>query len=286
MLAPSLKHSQNFLNNPRLVARLLDLTTLNAADVVYEIGPGKGILTAQLAQRCRQVVAVEKDLRLYESLRSRFAGAPQVDLRHGDFLAFPLPCRGYKVFANIPFDQTAAIVQKLTAAETTPQAAYLVMQREAAERYLGQPGETLRSVLLKPWFDLEILYHFQRSDFSPRPAVDAVLLGLQKRPAPLVARADRRMFRDFVVACFTARQPDLAATLRRIFTHRQLAGARRLLPAGALPSQVSAGDWLRLFQLFKEGASETGLVRILGSERRLTRQQGKLEKIHRTRARR
>lgn len=62
MLASSLHNSQNFLHNARLVAHLLDLTSLNALDTVYEIGPGKGKITELLACRCKRVIAIEKDI--------------------------------------------------------------------------------------------------------------------------------------------------------------------------------------------------------------------------------
>ncbi len=283
MLATSLRNSQNFLHNARLVERLLGLTSIDALDTVYEIGPGKGQITAQLARRCKRVIAVEKDERLYALLKRKFAADARVDIRHGDFLAYPLPRAGYKVFANIPFDQTAAILQKLSASASAPQAAYLIVQKEAAGRFMGEPVETLRSVLLKPWFDLRILHAFQRADFVPCPSVDAVLLGMQKRKRPLVSEAGRRLFRDFVVYAFTTRQPDLPSTLKRIFTYPQMLRLRRVLPAGALPSQISIEGWLDLFHIFQEGAAEQGKARILGSERRLARQQGKLSKMRRTR---
>src|SRR5262245_61887156 len=111
----SVLYSQNFLRNPALVASLLDKCDIGVGDVVYEIGPGKGILTEQLALRCKQVVAIEKDPHLTELLWRRFAAWPQVTIHHGDFLAYLLPFhRPYKVVANIPFNITAGIVDRLT----------------------------------------------------------------------------------------------------------------------------------------------------------------------------
>lgn len=283
MYISSLRNSQNFLHSSRLVKQLLALTSLGAPDIVYEIGPGQGIITAQLARRCKRVIAVEKDERLYARLKSHFASNARVDIRLGDFLASPLPRTDYKVFSNIPFDHTAAILNKLSAPTTDPQAAYLVVQKEAAGRFLGEPNETLRSVLLKPWFDLRILHTFNRIDFVPSPSVDAVLLGMQKRAQPLIRAPVDRLFRDFVVYAFTACQPDLASALKRIFPYSQMARIRRAIPAHALPSQISLEGWLDLFGLFVGSATPQGRARILGSERRLAQQQAKLEKAHRTR---
>jgi len=70
----SVRYSQNFLHDRRLVGRLLARSSIGPDDVVYEIGPGRGIITEALAARCRRVVAVEKDPLLAARLQRRFAG--------------------------------------------------------------------------------------------------------------------------------------------------------------------------------------------------------------------
>src|SRR5947199_4929505 len=112
----SIFYAQHFLKNPYLVASLLDRCSMGHDDVVYEIGPGKGIITEQLALRCKQVVAIEKDPHLVVRLQQIFVGRPNVTLHSGDFLHYPLPHQPYKVVANIPFNITAAIVTGLTTA--------------------------------------------------------------------------------------------------------------------------------------------------------------------------
>lgn len=228
--SPSILYSQTFLRDPALAASLLDKCDIGACDAVYEMGPGKGILTAQLALRCKQVVAIEKDPRLAELLRRRFGSWPHVTIHQGDFLEYPLPHhQPYKVVANIPFNVTAAIVKKLTLAECPPVDAYLAMQREAAEALLGVPRESLRSLLLKPWFEVEVVHRFRRSDFVPMPRVDVVMLRLRKRGPPLVSSRERRCFRDFAVYVFTSGRPTLFSTLTNIFTRQQLRHLRRAL---------------------------------------------------------
>jgi 23S rRNA (adenine-N6)-dimethyltransferase len=112
----SVSYSQTFLTNPQLVDHLLDRSSIGSDDVVYEIGPGDGLITARLARRCRRVVAVEIDPDLAGQLCRRFAGLPHVTIRNEDFLQTRLPMTAYKVFANIPFNITAAIVTKLITA--------------------------------------------------------------------------------------------------------------------------------------------------------------------------
>ena len=123
----SVLYSQNFLRSGRLVERLLDRSGIGAADLVVEVGPGTGVITARLAEQCRQVLAVELDPILAEGLRRRFAGVGNVAVFAVNFLDFPLPITGYKVFANPPFNATAATVAKITGDAGAADEAHLVM---------------------------------------------------------------------------------------------------------------------------------------------------------------
>jgi 23S rRNA (adenine-N6)-dimethyltransferase len=282
----SVLYSQNFLKDPCLVASLLHRLDIGSDDVVYEIGPGKGIITEQLALRYKQVVAIEKDPRLSALLLQKFADRPNVTIHSGDFLHYSLPCKPYKVFANIPFNITTAIVTRLTAAEYPPEDAYLTMQKEAAEMFLGKPHELLRTILLKPWFEMEIIHRFKRQDFIPAPRVDVVMLRLRKRGPPLVHSADRQYFRDFVVHIFTNRQPKLGTTLKSIFTRQQLKYVKRELgfDLDVTPTSIPFEQWLNLFGYFKTLGNEWAMQVISGSEKCLIQQQTRLQKIHRTRS--
>lgn len=111
--------SQNFLTSRVVIERLLAKTTIGPLDHVVEIGPGKGHSTAGLIERSGKVSAVELDGRLFEALRTKFAGIEKLRLYRGDFMSWQLPAAGvYKVFANIPFLCTTAIIKKLAGCGT------------------------------------------------------------------------------------------------------------------------------------------------------------------------
>jgi 16S rRNA A1518/A1519 N6-dimethyltransferase RsmA/KsgA/DIM1 with predicted DNA glycosylase/AP lyase activity len=284
-IQPSIFYSQNYLKDECLVAALLEKSSLGCDDLVYEIGPGKGVLTGQLAHICKRVIAIEKDPRLAAWLKQKFAWQPGVTIREGDFLVDRLPACPYKVFANIPFNITSAIVTRLTTAAHLPEDAYLIMQKEAGHMYLGKPDEILRSVLFKPWFAVEILHRFRRRDFVPEPRVDVVMLRLHKRGPPLVRHKNRQLFRDFVVYGFTSWAPTLRVAFKGIFSRQQLKHVQTGLEINlnATPTSLQFEQWLNLFNFFIEVGSKASLRTISGSEKRLIRQQKRLHKIHRTR---
>ena len=278
-------HTQNFLRHPALARALIDRAQLTAADLVYEIGAGTGTITAALAERCRAVIANEIDGPLCEALRRRFADQPNVHVRCGDFLGEPLPRDRYKVFANPPFDITAAIVTRLAGAAQQPEDTFLVVQREAAARYSGMPHETLASLLLKPFFTPSLVHEFRREDFVPTPTVEVVMLRLRKRGPPLISGADAQAYRDLVVTGLTAWTPTLGAALGQVFGPRP---ASRVIRAVGLdpalrPSAVPFSMWLDLFAAFR-GMPDVLQSRVAGAEARLRRQQAHLQKQHRTRA--
>ncbi len=267
--------SQTFLHDRRLVASLLDRSSIGAADLVLEIGPGKGIITEELARRCRRVVAVEKDPHLVHVLRRTLGHLGNLAVYQGDFLDFPLPRRRYKVFSNIPFSRTSAIVARLTSGSAAPLDAYLVTQREAADMFLGVPASSLSSVLLRTRFDLTIVHQFRRQDFVPPPRVDVVLLRFTQRGPPGIARSDAQLFRDFVVYGFTAWRRCLGETFGDAFgcwRFRRVA-CRVGLDPSVTPSRVAFDQWCALFQHLSEESYCTMKGIVSGSEWRLRRQQ-------------
>jgi 23S rRNA (adenine-N6)-dimethyltransferase len=281
----SVRYAQNFLTSRPLVERLLDQAHISPDDLVLEIGPGKGIFTEQLARRCREVVAVEKDPILARQLERRFADNAQITVWAGDFLEAALPAVPYKVFASLPFNTTAAIVTRLISAPRPPEDSYLIVQREAAEKFAGQPRESLYAVLLKPWFEPTTVYRFRRADFDPVPGVDVVMLRLRKRGPPLLTAEVSRRFRDFVVHGFTNWQPSVGHGLRAFFEPIQLRHLRRrfggLLDLG--PADVPFEGWLGLFNCWECLGRLDTRARISGAEQRLRAQQARLPKRHRSR---
>lgn len=280
----NLWRTQNFLRDPRLIARLVAMTAITHRDVVYDLGAGSGALTAAVAHRAGRVIAIEKDDTLAAHLRRRFRDQPHVVVRKADILLYPFPHSGYVVLANPPFDITAELVRRLTSAHVPPHDAYLVLQREAAQRFIGRPRTTLAAVLIAPWFSLTVLHRFKRTDFNPAPSVDAVFVQLHKRGPPLVPENEAQLYRDLVAAGFAAWRASIGEALARAVGSRaaaRLITASRLAPK-AKPSEISLSGWMRLFEHFAM-APDIVQQRVAGSEARLRRQQRRIAKTHRTR---
>lgn len=245
--------AQNFLRNPGLVRRLLAKSTIGPDDIVYEIGPGGGIITNELARLAKKVVAIEKDRALARRLEERYRLAANVEIVAGDFLHYRIEDREYKIFASIPYNLTARIMRRLIHSRPAPRDAFLIMQKEAAKKFAGRPRETLFSLLAKPFFDLRIVYQLKRTDFQPVPYVDSVMLHICRCHEPLIANSDVDLYRDFVRFVFRQWKPHLRSAFKNVFSYNEWKRMSRELDFSldATPTELSFTQWLGLFERLK-----------------------------------
>ncbi len=247
--------AQNFLRSPQLVRRLVGMSTIGPCDTVYEIGPGNGIITAALASVAKHVIAIEKDPELVRRLRERFRVFDNVEIVEQDCLAYLFQSKAvpYKIFANIPYNITARVLRRIVYAHPDLVEGYLVLQKEAARKYSGLPIETLCSILAKPFVEFQILARLRRTDFSPVPNVDSVLLQIKRRRRPLIEREDAALYREFVEYGFGRWKPNLRLAFKNVFTYKQWKRLSRDLdiPLDAKPTELTFEQWLGLFRGFR-----------------------------------
>lgn len=247
----NLTNSQNFITNPRLLQRIVNMSSITKKDTVWEIGTGKGHLTQALCSKCGFLYSVEIDRKLLEKARERLASQTNLKLICGDFLKQSLPAKeAYKVFANIPYFITTQILNKLTGAPNPPTDMWLIMEKGAAKRFLGIPKETKKSLLLKVNWDIKILYHFDRHDFHPVPGVDSVLLYLARKPVPDLTKKELASFERFIdrsLRCgFTGNAGLL--TKKQVSTALKLANLPPIPPSG----EILYIQWLCLFRCYRK----------------------------------
>jgi 23S rRNA (adenine-N6)-dimethyltransferase len=277
-------YSQNFLHSRALVASLVEASSIGRHDLVIEIGPGRGIITEALATRSGHVLAIEKDPHHAAFMRRRFMGRVNVTIFACDFLAFPLPESPFKVFANIPYRITTAIVAKLTSGLAPPLDTYLIVQREAAERFAGMGEATMLSMSMQPWFHTVIEHVFRRQDFTPRPSVDSVLFRLQLRENPLLPWEARCQFRQLVEAGFSAWQPTVRQAMRTLLPRAAASNVDRRLGARLCvkPSQSTISEWIDLYTVLADLDDDRVWCAFRSASERLRKQQAQLDRPQRT----
>lgn len=231
-------YSQYFLRSPQLIKELVGHTTIKRSDTVYDIGAGSGIISSVLSERAGEVIAIEVEPRMADKLRENMRDYPNVTVIEQDFITMTLPSTPYKIFSNIPFHLSSPIVRKITEAINPPEATYLIVQKQFGYKLVPSPDRFTAqlAILIGPLFEARIRRRLQKSDYTPSPNVDTVLLELLRRPTSLVPLDLMPAYREFVTGCFST--PKIFARVPRSAVN---------LPVDIKPSQMSLDQWILLF---------------------------------------
>jgi 16S rRNA A1518/A1519 N6-dimethyltransferase RsmA/KsgA/DIM1 with predicted DNA glycosylase/AP lyase activity len=250
---PSRHLSQNFITNPSLAKKLVSLANIHKSDNVLEIGSGQGILTAELVLRCGQLTAIEIDPNLANSLEHKLSHKPNLQVINQDFLSTQLPTSNYKVFANIPFYITADILRRLLFNQTPPTECYLVMQKEAYQKFAATPYSTKVSVLLYPFFCFQQIWQFKKSDFTPKATVETVMVKITKRSTPLISSSEEIHYKQFISYAFGKWKQNLKITFKDFFTYKQWKrlAKEQNFNIKATASQITSSQWLSIYKFFQ-----------------------------------
>ena len=215
---------QNFLIDPRVCPRMAAESGAAECAGAIEVGPGLGVLTYELAQVAKKVVAIELDQRLFPVLGETLADCPNVELVQGDVLKLDLHALIQEKFdgqevcvcANLPYYITSPVILRLLE-EGLPLTSITVMvQKEAAQRLCAAPGERecgAVSVAVHYRSQPKLLFQVGRGSFLPPPKVDSAVLRLDLRQEPPVSVADEDWFFRVSRAAFAQRRKTAANSL-------------------------------------------------------------------------
>ena len=214
-VAPKKQLGQHFLVDENILGVIGRLAELGEDDVVLEIGPGLGVLTAYLADRVSQVYAVELDTSLGLQLTERLAGRPNVQLRFGDALKLDLAEAApgaTKLVANLPYNVATPLVAESLDLLPGIELWTVMVQREVADRFFAKPSTKAYgavSVLVQLVSERTGFHPVSASVFRPRPNVDSSLVAFRRTGLP----PDFRRVKRVVEGSFAHRRKRLANSL-------------------------------------------------------------------------
>jgi 16S rRNA (adenine1518-N6/adenine1519-N6)-dimethyltransferase len=214
---------QNFLVDEMILETILETAELSSEDTVIEVGPGLGIMTAELAKKAGWVIAIELDNRLAEILqkilpanvvvinRDVLGTDPGALLREGEF---PRAIQPYKVVANLPYYITSPVLRHFLEASVKPERIVVMVQKEVAEAITAKPGQrSVLSISVQFYGKAEIVAYVPASSFYPAPDVDSAIVKINVYPHPPVEVDDEDRFFKLVRAGFTAARKQAANSL-------------------------------------------------------------------------
>ncbi|KAL8118918.1 ribosomal RNA small subunit methyltransferase [Apium graveolens] len=181
---------QHILKNPLLIDSIVQKSGIKPTDIILEIGPGTGNLTKKLLEAGKSVIAVELDPRMVLELQRRFQGTPfsnRLKIIQGDVLKVELPYFDICV-ANIPYQISAPLTDKLLKHRPVFRCAVIMFQREFAMRLVAQPGDALYcrlSVNTQLFARVFHLLKVGKNNFRPPPKVESSVVRIEPRkPLP------------------------------------------------------------------------------------------------------
>lgn len=219
---PSKRLGQHFLRDQRTIERIIGAVNPKADETIIEIGPGTGALTATLVERAGRLVAVEFDNKLAPLLSERFAESANfklvmADALTTDFCAEILPATSARLVANLPYNISTAILQRLISQRACLEEMVVMLQREVVERVLAPPGTSDRgfiSVLVEAYCEAEKLFDVAPGAFRPPPKVWSSVMRLKFRPRINANVADEALLWETVSAGFAQKRKTILNNLR------------------------------------------------------------------------
>jgi len=259
---------QHWLRSEKALNKIVSSAELTKNDRVLEIGAGTGILTRQLLSQSESVVAVEIDRDLCPILVQKFGKSENFLLLQGDFLSldiaqllepFPAFQNPRKVVANIPYNITGPILEKLLGTIAAPNpnpfdAIVLLLQKEVALRICANSNSShygALSIRVQYLADAELVCDVAAKAFSPPPKVDSAVIRLRPRAIEHPAKAPKRL-ETLIKLGFSSRRKMLRNNLKSAI---ELESLNVLLQSLDINPQARAEDlsvrqWIDLSNAF------------------------------------
>jgi len=261
---------QNFLVDESYARRIVGALGVRAGETLVEVGPGRGALTALLLEAGARVVAVELDRELVPVLLGRFGGREdfklvEADALGVDFCAAVEPAASARVVANLPYNISTAILQRLVEQRRCVPEMVLMLQREVVERITAPPGSAERgylTVLVEAFCESEALFDVPPGAFRPVPKVWSTVARLRAR-AGAAGDFDERLFLRLAGAGFAQKRKTILNNLRsapedlRAIVEQAGGAAAALEAAGVSPQRraeaLTLEEWAGLTKTLSRG---------------------------------
>ena len=212
-ISPNKLLGQNFMVEPNFYPKLCSYAELSTSDVILDAGAGFGFLTRFLSDKCKAVVAVEKDPHVASVLREKIRGLRNVTVVEGDVLKVEMPPFN-KVIAIPPYYLSSNLVLWLL--ERRVDCAVMILQKEFARRLVASVGTEeygWLTVFTHLHANVELLDPVPKDKFYPLPEVDSIIISLKLWNTKPFAARNEALFLRLVKWLFTQRNKKIAKAI-------------------------------------------------------------------------
>jgi len=169
---------QHFLISQTVAKKIAEAARITKKDVVLEIGTGRGVLVPLLYCKARQVISIEADYTLYINAKEKFSDIDNLELRHNDGFK---SSQKFSIFvSNLPYSKSRKAMEWLIQKKFSR--AIVMVQKEFYEKLVAK-GKNRKaiSILVNHSADIEKIINVNKTNFTPPPKVDSVVLKLTRK---------------------------------------------------------------------------------------------------------
>ena len=218
---------QNFLIDDAAIEDIVGGADIGKDDLVIEIGPGLGSMTALLVERAKKVICVELDKKMIKILNDRFIAYSNIELINEDVLKLDLNSlikeekeknhiKDVKIVANLPYYITTPIIMKLLEENLDIASITVMIQKEVADRLIEIPsGKNTGAITYTVYYycESEKIREVENTCFIPMPEVTSEVINLKLRKEPAVKVKDKKVFFNIIKSAFMQRRKTLLNAL-------------------------------------------------------------------------
>ena len=252
---------QNFIINPSVCPQIAEMGGAGRGVAALEIGPGLGVLTAELAKRCDKVVGIELDKRLIPILGETLSGFGNVEIINGDIMqtdikgliASRLGGMEMIICANLPYYITSPVIMKLLEEKIKARSITVMVQKETAQRLCAAlPSRNAGAITMSVNYYAEpkILFYVSKGSFMPAPEVDSAVIRLDIRESPAIQVSDEVVFFKVIKAAFSQRRKTILNALAAGLSADKAKISEILIKTGISPlsraEQLTPGDFAQI----------------------------------------
>jgi 16S rRNA (adenine1518-N6/adenine1519-N6)-dimethyltransferase len=260
-IRPAKGLGQNFLVDENVIHKFLSISGVRNGDTVVEIGAGLGTISEKILAVDAQLFAIEIDGRLHSFLKERFMHRRNFHVQRADAVEFPtaqLPAStaNFKVIANLPYAIASPWLGALLNCQNLPQSLSLIVQTEAAQRFLAPEGSSKVcpvAIFLQSAYDLVCSHKISSTAFYPAPEVSSTMIFMDRRRDVFVFKT---VTKGVIRSIFTKRRKQIGGIVgRHVATEDERTALREWMRTGEVsplerPEKISMDRWRRLDNFF------------------------------------
>ena len=257
-IKPQRSMGQNFLVSLEVYKKIVASANIKKEDVVLEVGPGLGFLSAELLKEAKKVIAVELDAKIAKVLELALSAhsIDNLEIISENILDFNADTleKDYKIVANLPYNISSVFLRKFLSADNKAKSLTLMLQKEVVERIVAEPGKhSLLSLSVQYYSQAKYIDTVKKENFWPQPKVDSAILHLETKKDEEISlsKEEQKVFFRLLKFGFSAKRKKLVNNLtgalqvenKLIQTKMQAVDVDISIRA----QDLSLNDWQRLF---------------------------------------